>query len=135
MILRRYGNKVHSVTTNFDSRAMTEIGFMRDNAVSMTADEFESKYARAELHELTAQATGDVQGEVEEKVLADLRDQLTALESAAGPGGIVLIESESGIDYPKTRGTQNTIVEGMDNKLVFGYTIAPPLRVGTWRPK
>jgi len=135
MILRRYGNKVHSVRTNFDSRAMTEIGFMRDNVVSTTVEEFESKYERIAGHELTAEASGDVQGEVEEQVLSQLRDQLMQLESAAGEAGVLLIESESGVDYPKTRGTQNTIVVGMENRLVFAYTIGPPLRVGTWRKK
>ena len=29
MIVRRYGNRIQSVTPNFNARAMTEIGFVR----------------------------------------------------------------------------------------------------------
>ncbi len=35
MILRRYGHNVQSVETKFDSKALTEIAFVRDHQVSM----------------------------------------------------------------------------------------------------
>jgi hypothetical protein len=135
LILRRYGNKVASVTPNFDSRAMTEIGFVRDGSASMSTDEFESRYERVEGHELRADATGDVQGVVEERLLADLQRQLTELSASLPAGSALLIENESGVDHPKTRGRQTTTVVGTENRLVFDFTIDPPLRVGVYRPR
>lgn len=134
MIVKTYGTKLHSVETNFDSRAMTEIGFRRDNEWSMPVDEFTDAYEKVESHELTAVAEGEVQGEAEEALLVSLQDQLLALEKAADTG-IVRIESEQGVDYPKTRHTQTTQVVGGANRLYFRFTVEPPLRVTVYRPR
>jgi len=132
MILRRYGRKILSVRPNFDSRAMTEIGFVRDGEAELGIDEFEERYARRDGREFTAQARGDVQGEVEDSVLATLQEQLTALEAGLESGAVLLIENEQGVDQPKTRGTQTTTVVASENRLVFEYTIEPPLRLGIY---
>jgi hypothetical protein len=132
VIAKRYGTKMQSVQPNFDSRAMNEIGFQRDNEWSHPSDEFLDEYEKLESHELTAAAEGDVQGEAEDALLESLHEQLLALESAAGDG-IIVIESEQGVDYPKTRHTQTTqVVDGM-NRLFFRFTIEPPLRVAVYR--
>jgi len=135
MILRRYGSNVQSVRPNFDARAMTEIGFMRTPDIQMAADEFETAYDRLDVRELSATANGDVQGEVEEAVLAQLSDQLSALEHEQADKRVLVVENRPGLDPPKTRCTQTTrVVEGT-NKLHFEYTIEPPLKVGVYEPK
>ncbi|MCI0433665.1 MAG: hypothetical protein L0271_08445 [Gemmatimonadetes bacterium] len=133
MIVRRYGQRIQSVTPNFNASAMTEIGFVRGNELSVPVEEFESTYRRVDERRLTAEAKGEVQGEVEEAVLIALREQLEALEAAAG-GSVLLVENEPGVDLPKTRGRQNTIVRDGENRFVFEYTIDPPLRIGVWAP-
>ncbi|MEX0908053.1 MAG: hypothetical protein WD054_06955 [Gemmatimonadota bacterium] len=134
MIVKLYGSKLHSVRPNFDARAMNEIGFQRDNEWSMPADEFAGVYQKIETHELAAAAEGDIQGEAEEQLLHSLREQLLAVESSAGDG-IVVLESEQGVDYPKTRHTQTTQVVGGANRLYFRFTVEPSLRVAVHRPQ
>jgi hypothetical protein len=132
MILRKYGSSVHSVDTNFDSRAMNEIGFQKNGKLSMTVEEFEQKYRRSAGHELTASADGLVQNEAENQVLHSLREQVERLVAALEPGQVLLVESEQGKDYPKSRERQRTIVVGTDNKLHFMRTIDPPLKIGVY---
>jgi len=135
MILRRYGSKVSSVAPNFDSRAMTEVGFTRDGQVSIETAEFEAGWERVAGHELTAQARGDVQGDVEDAVLESLNRQLNELLASLANGQALYIENATGVDQPKTRGRQNTVVVEAENRLVFEYTIDPPLRVAVMQPK
>ena len=135
MIVRRYGTSVQSVDPNFDSRAMNEIGFQKNNTWSLPWDEFQSKYERSATHELTCRAEGHVQDEAEVKVLRDLREKLRELDENLGSGEVLLIESEAGKDYPKTREKQRTVVVGHENKLHFERSIEPPLRVGIYKEK
>jgi hypothetical protein len=132
VIAKRYGTKIQSVTPNFDARAMNEIGFQRDNEWSEPTEEFFEKYEKVETHELTAAAEGEVQGEAEEKLLESLQDQLMAVAKTVGEG-VLLIESEQGRDYPKTRHTQTNQVVGHENRLYFRFTVEPPLRVAVYR--
>lgn len=133
MIARRYGTKVHSIRPNFDARAMNEIGFTRDHEWSMDTDEFFDTHEKLEVHELTAASEGEVQGEAEESLLESLQEQLLTVESAAGEDGVVFVESEQGVDYPKTRHTQTTMVVEGSNRLYFRFTVEPPLRVAVYR--
>jgi len=135
MILRRYGTKYVSVTPNFDSRAMTEIGFMRNSDMSLDADEFGERYERTGGHELAPATSGDVQGEVEDALLHALQEQLDAVVAGLEDGAIAVIENEQGVNHPKTRGTQTTGVEAGVNKMTFQYAVDPPLRVGVYRAK
>lgn len=135
MITKRYGSKVQSVTPNFDARAMNEIGFRRDNEWSMDTDEFEESYQKLETHELAAAAEGDVQGDAEEKLLESLQDQLIAVEKTVADDGVLMIESEQGVDYPKTRHTQTNQLVGNENRLFFRFTVEPPLRVAVYRKR
>lgn len=135
MIVRRFGSSVSSVEPQFNARAMTEIAFRRTGDFSMKADELDAEYERADERELTATAEGDVQSEVEQAVLASLEKQLGELDSEAGPDTLLLIESEPGRDYPKTRDRTRTVVVGPDNRLHFEYTIDPPLRLAVLRKR
>jgi hypothetical protein len=133
MILKRFGNRVHSVRPNFDSRAMTEIGFLRGDDLLLSADDFAGGYERIAGHELSASAEGDVQGDVEDAVLAQLLAQFEALEAEAGDGAVLLVENEQGRNAAKTVGRQQTVVVGHENRLRFSYTVEPPLIVGIYR--
>lgn len=133
MIAKRYGSKIQSVQPNFDARAMNEIGFTRDNEWDMPTDEFFEAYEKTETHELTAAAEGDVQGEAEEALLHSLQEQLMAAAKSVGADGVLLVESEAGVDYPKTRHTQTTQLVAGENRLYFRFTVEPPLRVAVYR--
>jgi hypothetical protein len=133
MILRRYGKNVESVEANFDSKALNEIGFRRDHEVSLEADGFFESRTRVSEHALTAEAEGDVQDAVESVMLDDLLAQLSTLHEGLEEGQVLLIESEKGLDHPKTKTRQkNVVVEG-ENRLYFYSSIDPALRVGVYR--
>jgi len=134
MILRRYGKNIESVEADFDARAMTEIGFRRDRAFSIPTDEFESGYERVDGAELTATSAGAVQDEAERDVLAALLAALREFESKAEDGDLVVIESQQGVDYPKTREERSSVVVDGGNRLHFTWQIDPPLKVGLYRP-
>ena len=133
MILRRYGNSVQSVALNFNARALTEIGFRRDHGVSHPAEVFFAAHERAQSHELTVTAEGNVQDEVEQQLLADLKGRVLGLEQGLSEDEVLLVESEQGVDYPKTRTVQKTLVHEGENRLHFTITVHPPLRVGAYR--
>lgn len=134
LILRRYGSSVHEVEPNFDARAMNEVGF-RKTGESMSWEEFEARYEKTASHALTSSAEGEVQTEAEERMLADLRDQLNKLEASLGDGRVLFVESEQGKDYPKMREKQRTIVVGAENRLYFERTLEPPLRLAVYAEK
>jgi hypothetical protein len=133
MILKRYGTSFQSVEADFDSKALNEISFRRDRRFSVAAEDFERDYESVSVHELDARADGDVHDETEQKLLEDLLGQLEEIVEGAGEGELVVIESEQGKDWPKTRQEQkNVIVEG-ENRLHFHIRVEPPLRVGVYR--
>jgi hypothetical protein len=133
MLLRRYGTTVQSVEMNFDARAMNEVGFRRDQRFSLPWEEFETGYHRVEGHELEATAEGWVQDEAEHALLQDLAAKILGLLEGLGEGDVLLVESEQGNDYPKTRDEKkNVVVEGV-NRLYFEWRVEPPLRVGVYR--
>jgi hypothetical protein len=135
MIFRKYGSSLHSVDPNFDANAMNEIGFMKNGSMEIRADELQEKYERVAGHELTAQAEGEVQNVAEAAVLKDLQAQLTAIESGAAEGAVLVIESELGKDYPKMREKVSNVIVANENRLYFHRTVEPPLRVGVYAPR
>jgi hypothetical protein len=135
MIVRRYGSMVHSVVPAFDSRAMTEIGFQRTADLSLTSEQFLELYERVGERALTANSEGDVKDEAERAVLEALRLQIEALEKEVGPDALLLVESQPGRDYPKTRDKTQTVLGPIENRLHFTWTIDPPLRLGIFRRK
>ena len=133
MILRRYGNTIQSVETNFDSKAFTEIGFRRDHAYSSSADDFLARHERIAGHALEAESEGAVQDGVESVMLQQLLDELLKLDAELTDDEFLVVESEQGQDYPKTRTQQkNVIVEG-ENRLYFYSSVSPPLRVAVFK--
>ncbi len=133
MILRRYGTSFQSVEANFDSKAFTEIGFRRDHAYSDSADEFLDRHQRISEHLLDAESEGDVQDEVESEMLRRLLAQLVKLDGDSADDEVVVIESEPGVDYPKTRTRQTNIVVDGENRLHFHSSVSPPLKVALFK--
>ena len=135
MIVRRYGTVVQSVVPNFDSRAMTEIGFQRTPDFSLPAEEFFERYEKVGERALDATAEGEVKDEAEQALLETLRQRLEALEAEVGPGHVLMVESQPGQDYPKTRDRTEVRVVGYENRLYCYWSIDPPLRIGIYREK
>ena len=133
MILRRYGTTIQSVETNFDSKAFTEIGFRRDHAYSASADDFLASHERISEHVLEAESEGDVQDEVESAMLQQLLDQLLKLDAELTDGEFVVVESEQGQDYPKTRTRQKNVIVDGENRLYFYSSVSPPLKVAVFK--
>lgn len=129
MIFRRYGTTYQSVDLAFDAKALNEVSFRRNREVSHETEAFESVYATVRTEELTAEAEGSVQSEVEAAMLDKLTAQVEEMRGGLADGEVLVVENEQGHDHPKPRQeTKNVIVQG-ENKLHFHYTIRPPLRV------
>lgn len=135
MILRRYGKNVEAVVPNFDSKALTEIGFRRTRERSMPAKAFEEGYEKLEEHPLEATAEGRVQDEVEQAMLDALEAKLGELEAGLGDGEVLYVESEAGTDYPKARDVRKNVVERGQNLIHFTARVEPPLRIGVYRKR
>ncbi len=133
MILRRYGASVRSVETNFDSRALTEVGFRRTDGFEMPAEAFFEAHERLRGHELTAATDGRVQDETEARMLDELQVRLRALVAELGPDEVLLVESEVGKDYPRTHTRHENVVEEGENRIHFHVNVDPPLRVAVYR--
>jgi hypothetical protein len=135
MIFKKYGESYQSVDTNFDSKALNEVAFRRNREASFPEAELATRYEPGDVHELVAEAEGDVQDETEQVMLDRLLEGLQTLVEGLEPGAILVVENEQGHDYPKTRQKiSNVVVEG-ENRLRFNYTLAPPLRVAVHRPR
>jgi hypothetical protein len=133
MLLRRYGSTIQSVEPNFDARAITEIAFRRIPLSSLPLGEFEEQYERVRGVELSSNADGDVKDDVEQALLANLLDQLNAVLTGLAPAEVLMVESEAGRDYPKTRDKTRTKVIAGQNRFHFEWTVDPPLRLGVYR--
>lgn len=134
MIYRRYGSIFQSVDTDFDAKALNEIGFRRNREAPFPAEEIDDRYTPIETVELEAEAEGHVQTETEELLLDRLEAQLEELRTRLPEGGILVVENVSGHDYPKVRQKMRKVVERGENRLHFAYTMSPPLRVTLYRP-
>ncbi len=135
MILRRYGSSYCSVDLHFESKALTEIGFRRDRLTQISTEQFDAEHSSLVEHELSATAEGAVQDEVEQAVLDDLTARIEGLLGSLGDGDVLVIDSQQGVDYPKTRTTHRNIVVRGENRLHFTVRVDPPLRVSIRRKR
>jgi hypothetical protein len=133
MILKQYGTTYQSVDINFNSTAMTEVGFRRDREFSMPVEEFEAGYTKVSETELRAEASGIVQGEVEEEVLAELETSLRAADDALEADHVLVVLNDRD-DQPKTRERRESVIVDGENRFEFHWSIDPPLRVAVYRP-
>lgn len=133
MIFKRYGAAVQSVELNFDSKALNEIGFRRDHQVSVPTEEFQSGWTKVTEHSFAPTAEGFVQDETEQAMLDEMETAIQGLLAGLNDGEALYVENEQGVDYPKTRHQQKTIVVGHENKLQFLARVEPALRIGVYR--
>lgn len=130
MIIRRYGNRFHSVSLNFDSAAMTEVGFRRDGTQEWDAEEFLAGHEMVREEEIMAQASDAVQEAAERVMLSKLEALVKKALAALEDGQLLSIESKAGVDHPRTRYDRPTTGDRE-----FTYTLDKPLRVGIWVKK
>ena len=134
MIFRRYGTSYQSVDMEFAAKALNEIGFRRNRETAIPVDDFDGHYASIETVELQTEAEGEVQNETEQLLLDRLQAEVEAVIARLPEGGVLVVENESGHDYPKTKQETKNVVERGENRLHFVYKMAPPLRVTLYRP-
>jgi len=135
MIYRKFGTSYQTVDPAFDSKALNEVNFRRNRADAIPVVAFEEGWVRQSVHELDAEAEGDVQDETEQLLLDRLEAKLRELIDTLDAGAVVVIENDPGHDYPKTRQKISNVVVEWENRLRFAYSVSPPLRVGVYRPK
>jgi len=127
MIIRRYGNRVHTVSLDFDPAAMTEVGFRRDGEQEWSTEAFEAEYELVREEEIIAEATDSVQEKAEREMLVALEARFRAIFTELESGQILSVQSKSGVDYPRTRYDRST-----RGDRDFTYTLDQPLRLGIW---
>jgi hypothetical protein len=135
MILKQYGTSYQSVQPNFNSRALTEIGFRRDKRFSIPAEEFDGTYEKVGGGEFSPESEGDVHDTAEEELLRKLEAGVKEYLAGLGDGEILVVESREGEDYPKTRDRKKNVVVDGENRLYFYWRVEPPLRLGVYRKK
>ena len=132
MIVRRFGEKVESVEIAFDPNALNEIAFRRNQAFSISTDDFQAGYVLVEERSLTFEAEGHVHSETEQALLDGLGAQVREIEAALEEGEVLMVESRPGVDYPKTRGRQKSVIVEGENRLYFYASIDPTLRMARY---
>ena len=130
MIIRRYGNRFHSVSMDFNPAAMTEVGFRRDGTQEWDAEEFLAGHEMVREEEIMAQASDAVQEAAERVMLSKLEALVKEALAALEDGQLLSIESKAGVDHPRTRYDRTTTGDRE-----FTYTLDKPLRVGIWVKK
>lgn len=133
MILKQYGTSLHSVLPNFNSRALTEIGFRRDRAFSVGVEEFGNTYEKVAERSLSPETEGDVHDHAEAALLKALEEGVEEALAGLGDGEVLVVESREGEDYPKTRDRKKNLVVDGGNRLYFHWRVEPPLRLGVYR--
>ena len=68
-------------------------------------------------------------------MLEKLLDQLQKIDDDLAEGELILVESEQGQDYPKTRTQQKNVVVDGENRLYFYSSVSPPLKVAVFRAR
>lgn len=134
MILKRYGTSYQSVDMDFAAKALNEIGFRRNREHSVPVDDFDAAYQAIRTEELKTEAEGEVQNETEQVLLDRLKAEVEKLLAELPEGGVLVVENESGHDYPKTRQNTKNVVERGENRLHFEYSMDPALRVTLYQP-
>jgi hypothetical protein len=130
MIIRRYGNRFHSVSLDFDPAAMTEVGFRKDGVQEWEAGEFLAAHRLAREVEIIAESSDPVQEKAEREMLEALEARFNEIHGALEEGQYLGIESKTGVDYPRTRYARPTT-----GNREFTYTMDRPLRLGIWEKR
>jgi len=130
MIFRQYGSKYHSVTPNFDPRALTEVGFRRDGQTSLSLEEMAEGYEEVRGSELSAQATAPNLHDAEQSVVRDMEAQVLEMVAGLAPEEILVIGNRPGVDHPKSHHERTNSTEGGRG---YRAWVDPPLRITVFR--
>ena len=130
MIIRRFGNKVQSVTPDFDPAALTEVGFRRNGEQQWDTEDFEEMYELVQEAEIVAEMSHAVQEQAERGMLEVLEARLNEMYEGIEDGHLLSVQNQQGADYPRTRYERSTMGD-----LEFTYSLDKPLRLGVWRKK
>jgi hypothetical protein len=68
-------------------------------------------------------------------MLQQLLDQLLKLNAELTDDEFVVVESEQGQDYPKTRTQQKNVIVDGENRLHFYSSVSPPLKVALFKAR
>ncbi len=133
-VYSRYGANYQSVSFKFEAKSLTEVGFRRDHEASIPVNKRDEWFQLIKTVEVTSEAEGGVQFEVEQQLLDRLEERAWAAVDSLPLGGVAIIENErGGLDQPKPRQSIGNIVVGGENQFHFTYGIEPPLRIGLYR--
>ncbi|MGW8265440.1 MAG: hypothetical protein ACWGSQ_03680 [Longimicrobiales bacterium] len=135
MILRLYGTSYQSVQPNLNSRAFTEIGFLKDGAFSISVDEFTAAYEKVEEKSFSPQTTGAFQDQAETELLDALKAEVLEAVAELRDGEVLVVENRDREDRPKTKDVKKNIVVNGESRLHFFWRVEPPLRLGVYRPR
>ena len=135
-VFRRYGSAYHSVTFEFEGKALTEVGFRRDHEDSFPVAELDDRFELIETVHLASEAEGDVQSETEQLLLDRLLQKGRAAAQRLPKGGVAIVENErGGRDQPRPKQKISNVVVQGENRMHFQYVIEPPLRISLYRPR
>jgi hypothetical protein len=135
MLLRRLGKHIQEVEPHFDPRALTEIGFRPSGGYSEEVGAFDARMEAATEHRLEAKANAPVQADAEQALLDQLRKRLDAVLAGLAEGEVAVIESQPGLDWPRTRERRKDVIVDGENRFHFHWRVEPPLRVVVHRPR
>lgn len=135
MILKRYGNSYQSVQPNLNSRALTEIGFIRDGVFSIPVEEFHATYEKLVEKAFSPETDGEVHDEAESELLQALKDGVMEAVAALGDGEVLLLENQDKEDRPKTKDIKKHVVVDGEHRFHFHWRVEPPLRLGVYQAK
>ena len=135
MILKRYGTSYQSVQPNLNSRALTEIGFLKDGVFSISVDEFAATYEKLEEKSFSPETEGRVHDQAETELLDALKAGVLEAVAALKAGEILVLENQHVDDRPKTKDVKRHVVVNGESRLHFYWRVEPPLRLGVYRPR
>jgi len=118
-----------------NSRAFTEIGFLKDGKFSISVDELAANYEKLEERSFSARTAGPCQEQAEAELLDALRDAVLEAVAALRDGEVLVVENRDRDDRPKTKDVKKNVVVNGENRLEFFWRVEPPLRLGVYRPR
>jgi|GEM_PF-206289 len=132
-LLRRVGDRLRGVEPRFDARALSEIGFHAVGRGDEEAERFDARMVQVREVFLEAASDGPVQSDAEALLLDRLRASLDACLADLAEGEVAVVESQSGVDWPKTRERRKDVIVDGENRFHFHWRVEPPLRISIYR--
>jgi hypothetical protein len=97
------------------------------------AERFDARMVQVREVFLEAASDGPVQSDAEALLLDRLRASLDACLADLAEGEVAVVESQSGVDWPKTRERRKDVIVDGENRFHFHWRVEPPLRISIYR--